>query len=552
MDMAPVPPLAPILIVVWLAALWTAVTKFNLMDITPSMISGSFLKNFDIYQTLIENFTDIIWTMDRSMKLTFISESVRSLLGYTPEEMMELSFDRYVTPASFKISTRMLAEEFEREGKTGVPPDRTGRADVEYIRKDGTTMWAEIHVRFIRFDDKITGIMGISRDVSKRRETEDKLRLSEEKYRQLVEHAGDIIYQTDTGGAFTYINPNVEKAVGYPMDKLIGVVFTEFMPEKYRDTMMKFYAKQYHTRTIETSHEVPMQTSDGRIVWFEQNVRLLLEGDSVIGFQGIARDITDRKSMEDQLRQRNDIIEHDLTNAQFIQQALLPAVPPQWHPVKTSFRFQPMEKIGGDFFSFTTYQEGGLGVFIGDVSGHGVSAALYLSLLKANTDRACRSHGLHPGALLTSLNKELASSMPNGFVTAIYGLFQTDPETGIPGFTFACGGHPLPVLQRKGGKTAELTGIHGPVLGSFKGRDYFETIASLRQGDRLYLYTDGIPEARNSREEIIGFDELPGIISSLSKDDLDESLDAVIDYCRKFRGAENQDDDIVLIGFEVL
>ena len=546
-----IPPLAPVLIVLWLAALWIAIIRFDLFDLASAMVSTKLLESYDFYQTLMNNFTDIIWTMDRNLRLVFVSASAKNFLGYEPEEMMKLTLDRYITPESYAFTVEKMAGELARDGEPGQDPNRTVRADIQYVRKDGTRFWAEVHVKFIREGGVITGLLGISRDVSDRKNAEESLRTSQEKYRQLVEHAGDVIYQTDRHGIFTYVNPTVERISGWSWKDMVGNNFIEFVPPEYRDQMNRFYAEQYVSCAPRTYMEMPLIAKDGVVRLFGQNVQLLVENGRIVGFHGVARDVTDRKHFEDQLRQRNEIIERDLTNAQFIQQALLPAAPPRWDHLNIDFRFMPMEKIGGDFFSFTPLQEGGLGVFIGDVSGHGVSAALFLSLLKAETDHVCRTRGFSPRDYIAELNRDLITSMPGHFVTAIYGLFTRNSRTGGLDFTFANGGHPGPILYRRGAAAPELIAGHGTVLGKFRDMPVTDTTVSLEIGDRIFLYTDGIPESRARGGQYLGFDAISGIIREANRSDLGSTLDAIIERCDGFRGGLPQEDDIVLIGFEV-
>jgi serine phosphatase RsbU (regulator of sigma subunit) len=253
---------------------------------------------------------------------------------------------------------------------------------------------------------------------------------------------------------------------------------------------------------------------------------------------------------EEKLRQRNEMIERDLKNAQIIQKALLPSHIPKTSYLKIDYRIFYMDAVGGDYFSFTDLREGGLGIFIGDVSGHGVSAALFLSLLKSTADRICRKMGRTPSEFIRKLNVDLIDSMQQYFVTAIYGIFNDSRGDGIVTFTFAKGGHPEPILYRAATGEASLVKSSGTILSKFANAQYQETTIDLRKGDRLFLYTDGIPETRNAAGQIIGFNELPGILKGVMKPGLGETLDAVLAEVNRFRGDTTIDDDIVLIGFE--
>ncbi|HNR89339.1 MAG TPA: PAS domain S-box protein [Spirochaetota bacterium] len=547
-----VPPLAPVLISVWIAWIWLAISRHQVLDITPAVVNRQFLASIDRHQMLMENFMDIVWTMNLDLRITFTSSSCLHLLGYTPEEMRGLLLNAYITPESFAKCASLLASELTNDSRSGSDPTRSIRMDVEYIRKDGTTFWAEVHAKFIRRGGAPVGLIGISRDISSRRLAEERLRHSEEKYRDLVEHANDIIYHCDINGITTYVNPTTERILGYANADMIGRHFLDVIPAEHRSAVAEHYRAQFLSRTTTTYHEVPVVSRDGSIVWFGQNVQLVADGNNrVQGFQGIARDITERKRIEDQLRKRTEIIERDLSNAQIIQRAMLPESAPAWDRLAIAYRYRPLDKIGGDFFSFTHLQEGGMGVFIGDVSGHGVSAALFLSLLKAETDHVCRAHGLKPHDFIERLNANLIPSMPHHFVTAIYGRFYVNPDTGRIELSFANGGHPNPIIHHRDSGIIETLDSHGPVIGKFPNAVFQNMKIDLRPGDRVFFYTDGIPESRNARNEYLGFDRLPSIIEYTANANLDDSLEAIIQTVGRFRGGLAQEDDMVLIGCEV-
>jgi len=242
-------------------------------------------------------------------------------------------------------------------------------------------------------------------------------------------------------------------------------------------------------------------------------------------------------------------LEKDLRNARIIQRALLPPSPPSHDRFNIALRSYSLEAVGGDFYSFTELREGGLGVFIGDVAGHGVSAALFLSLLKATADRSCRKFGRQPREYLQRLNRDLYFIMPASYVTGIYCHFDFNP--GSATFTFSRGGHPYPVLCRAGAGRARMLKCRGTILGMFENPEFSEETLSLEQGDRIFLYTDGFPETRNEKGEKIGYGAVPSVIGNSSRDTIDETLDAVMRELDRFRGGEPFNDDVVIMGIEI-
>ncbi len=117
-------------------------------------------------------------------------------------------------------------------------------------------------------------------------------------YRQLVEEAHDILYRTDARGFFTYVNPAATKITGYGASELVGKHFTELIRADHRSRVAAFLSDQFRRRIPSTYDEFVAATKNGSEIWVGQNVQVLVEGDRVLGFQAVARDITERKRAE--------------------------------------------------------------------------------------------------------------------------------------------------------------------------------------------------------------------------------------------------------------
>ncbi len=138
----------------------------------------------------------------------------------------------------------------------------------------------------------------------------DKLRESEEKYRRLVELATDIIYRTDGEGRFTYVNPASLKTFGYTEDEFIGKHYLELFHPDFRNKARQFYATQFFNGQFTSYLEFPAVNKEGKQFWLGQNVQPLFEEKQIVGFQAVARDITERVLAEEQVRKLNEELEH--------------------------------------------------------------------------------------------------------------------------------------------------------------------------------------------------------------------------------------------------
>jgi diguanylate cyclase (GGDEF)-like protein/PAS domain S-box-containing protein len=129
---------------------------------------------------------------------------------------------------------------------------------------------------------------------------------NEKGYRQLIDQANDIIYRTDAQGHFTMLNSIAVKLLGYSRKEMMGKDYRDLIPPAYRKKVERFYGIQFVKHLQDSYLELPLQTKTGDILWFGQNVQLLREGEVFIGFQAIARDITDRKRAQDALRESEE------------------------------------------------------------------------------------------------------------------------------------------------------------------------------------------------------------------------------------------------------
>jgi PAS domain S-box-containing protein len=121
----------------------------------------------------------------------------------------------------------------------------------------------------------------------------------DERFRELVENATDIIYWTDAAGRFTHVNPMAARLMRYPEEQLVGRHFADLIEPAHRAAALQFYTRQFKERRPHSYYEFPAITGSGSTVWFGQNVRAMFEADGrVAGFEAVARDITERKELE--------------------------------------------------------------------------------------------------------------------------------------------------------------------------------------------------------------------------------------------------------------
>jgi sigma-B regulation protein RsbU (phosphoserine phosphatase) len=235
-------------------------------------------------------------------------------------------------------------------------------------------------------------------------------------------------------------------------------------------------------------------------------------------------------------------VDSELATARRIQMAALPNTNPNLPGLEVASFYKPASDVAGDFYDFLELDNGCLGVFIADVSGHGVPAALVASMLKIAL--ATQSENASsPARVLAALNALFCGRLERQFITAAY--IHLDPGKGR--IITASAGHPPPILRRTN-RTAEEIIAPGVVLGRFRDAQYEEITTPFSPGDTLVLYTDGITETINGAGEMWGDDRLRTTIASRDCNNVAELGTTILNEAANWRGVSGApDDDVTLI-----
>ena len=233
-------------------------------------------------------------------------------------------------------------------------------------------------------------------------------------------------------------------------------------------------------------------------------------------------------------------IEQELRIARIIQQTLLPQELPQLDGWQLGAYYQPARAVGGDFYDFLHFEDGRLGLVIGDVTDKGVPAALVMATTRSML-RTAAEHGVSPGKVLERANNLLYPDIPpKMFVTCLYAIL--DPSNGR--LQYANAGHDLPYVSRDGLAT-ELRATGMP-LGLMPDMRYEEKEVYMAAGDTLLLYSDGLVEAHNPERDMFSFPRLMSLVGQYG------NTGALIEYLlnelRSFTGIGwEQEDDVTLV-----
>jgi serine phosphatase RsbU (regulator of sigma subunit) len=197
--------------------------------------------------------------------------------------------------------------------------------------------------------------------------------------------------------------------------------------------------------------------------------------------------------------------------------------------------------VAGDFYDFVD-RDGGLGVVVADVAGHGVPAALIASMVKiAFASQA--DHADDPARILTEMNHALCGRMRREFVTAAY--VWIDPSGGA--VLVAGAGHPHPLLLRPGHGAPREVGHNGVLLGRFADAEYGAQRVEVAAGDRLVLFTDAVYETRSADGEPFGEERLHAFLAEHAALDADALLDALLRRVSSWAGDGGLEDDLTVV-----
>jgi sigma-B regulation protein RsbU (phosphoserine phosphatase) len=213
-------------------------------------------------------------------------------------------------------------------------------------------------------------------------------------------------------------------------------------------------------------------------------------------------------TMRDSVRAQRRLVEVDseLATARKIQLSTLPRHNPELAGLEIATVYTPASDVAGDFYDFLPIDDARLGVFIADVSGHGVPAALVASMLKVAVATQS-AHAASPAILLRELNLLFCGKLERQFITAAYAFI--DLEAGE--VTVATAGHPAPLLHADD-LTDEIV-AQGPILGRFRAAEYEQVTRRFRRSDTLLLYTDGVTESRNAADDLWGEERLRAVVA---------------------------------------
>jgi PAS domain S-box-containing protein len=259
-------------------------TLFNITD--RKRIGEALIESERKYRLLAEKMTDIAWMMDMNLRTVYVSPSIETVLGFSPEERMAQDVHEQLTPASMSVAQEILAREFALEQQGQAYPGRNVTLELEYYHKDGSTRWLENIISGIRNDQGIlTAFHGVSRDITDRKAAEDKMAALNKEleeanrqlglaYTQMKENRDhlrkhlfeeEMAFLVDGEGFIKGVTERVLEYAGKTREELTGINITDLFHESCRKVFMEELRQAWLGVSNRISVEMAVMREDEKI-----------------------------------------------------------------------------------------------------------------------------------------------------------------------------------------------------------------------------------------------------------------------------------------------
>lgn len=378
-------------------------------------------------------------------------------------------------------------------------------------------------------------------------------------FQTLMEHLDEYIYFKDADSRFLavsrYLTENCGKAE--PCEVIGKTDFDLFdsghAQEAFKDE------RDIATGKLKELYKEESVERGGKTIWVSsRKLPLRTRSNYLAGSFGLSRDITDEKELHKKLEENHERMQAELLLARNLQSTLMRQNVPTFQTtdgqtqLELTTKYIPSFHLSGDFYSVIKTENGGASVLVADVMGHGVRAAMVTAMIQIAVQQL-QPYAEQPEEFMNRLNDMIHRTMqPIGqtiFATAVYCYF--DLEKKELSYVQAGARHGVYVPTDKSESAAIFPNESmRPALGLIPSTEYSVTSQSLKAGDEIILYTDGVIEAALGEEEY-SEDRLIAFLAEHRRDNLHDMLDSLIESVQTFTNRTDLDDDVCLIGMRI-
>ena len=409
---------------------------------------------------------------------------------------------------------------------------------------------------------RIVGTFGLSRDITQLKKLENTLSGERNLLRSVINNIPDPIFVKDSQGRYVLDNVAHRHSVGKQHEEeIIGKTVFDFFSET---SALNFSGID---ETILKSG-VPMINYEEEAIWPDGTRRWLLttkvplrdEAQTVIVC--IKRDITERKRLTQELVAKNEALQEDLEMARELQSALLPQRFPcfphdatqQESAVRFYHFFQPSMIVSGDFFDVLDVSDDKAGLFICDVMGHGVRAALVAATIRSLLSEL-RPLWTDPGEFLVRINRALVDTLKHSTTTVFASAFYMVADLSAGELCYSNAGHPRPLRVTHTADSVESAPLNGdrpgPALGLIGNVKYRTSRCDLSPRDVILLFTDGLFEVEGVGGLLYDYHQLSRAVNNRATLPTGELCHSLIAEVQQFSASRNFNDDVCLVAMDI-
>ncbi|MGA7215454.1 MAG: SpoIIE family protein phosphatase [Terrimicrobiaceae bacterium] len=468
-----------------------------------------------------------------------------------------------------KEDRQKIRAEFEREIATRTAVDTEFRV----------TWPSDASEHLVRMRSKVYGadnaevprVVGVAWDITDRRKTEFALAKERNLLTTLMVNLPYRIYFKDLDSRFIMVSRACAEWHGFknPSD-LVGKSDLELFSAEHAEAALADEQEIMRTGKPIVDYEEKETWPDREDTWSSTTKMPLRDAQGrILGTFGISRDITEKKQtaeklakLAEELRAKNESLEQDLEMARELQSALLPQRFPNFPHNATEQAsairfypfFMPSMTVSGDFFDVLDISDDKAALFICDIMGHGVRAALVAAIVRSVVHEL-RPLWTRPDELLAAINRSLLEAFRNSDITLFASAFYVLVDLIKGQLSYANAGHPHPLhLTRTNGSAVtacSLAGRPGPALGLFDGAKYETQHCKLSQRDVVLLFTDGLFEVEGSDGQLYDYEQLSKAVDDRAQVPPPELCRSLIAEIEHFSATRQFNDDVCLVAIDI-
>jgi phosphoserine phosphatase RsbU/P len=510
------------------------------------------------------------WDLDVSAAVIWWDERMHGLFGMAPNAFSR-NYEDFLGLLHEEDRERIRGE-FQRAAAARTALDTEFRV---IWPSDGSEHVVRMRSRPYREDNAdVSRIVGVAWDVTERRKTELILAKQRNLLKTLMDNLPHAIYFKDLDSRFIAVSRALTHLFGKTDPaEIIGKTDRDFFSSEHAEGALADEREIIRSGKPIVDYEEKETWPDRDDTWVSTTKMPLRDGHGqVIGTFGISRDITEKKRasqklarLSEELRAKNESLEQDLEMARELQSSLLPQRFPNFphHASEENSAvhfypfFRPSMIVSGDSFDVFDISDEKAGLFICDVMGHGVRAALVAAIVRSVV-MELRPLWTRPGELLVALNRALLETFRNSETTLFASACYVVADLARGQLRYANAGHPRPLrlagaANKNASIAAPLDGGRrpGPALGIFQGAKYETLSCRLSPREVVLLFTDGLFEVEGSQGQLYDYQQLLRAVGNRTQLPPAELCSSLIADVQRFSATHQFDDDVCLVAMDI-